>query len=163
MTFGEYRALVGLLEHLRFITQLSADATNPLYRPHQRAHESAGGPGTIIRPTELMRQTLSRWLAVIMQCAGAIVTIVFSTDAAGRLQRARVIFSASSDAAGDGRGTPGFGGYMHGHFWRVAVPLDLLALMHITAWETLAACVNTFVAGRLTGGGALLAMQVPRR
>ena len=43
ITFGEYRALVGLLEHLRFLTHLEADATAVLYRPHGRDGESRDG------------------------------------------------------------------------------------------------------------------------
>ena len=36
ITFGEYRALVGLLEHLRFVSRLRADTTNVLYNPHRK-------------------------------------------------------------------------------------------------------------------------------
>ena len=79
-----------------------------------------------------MRGALETWLNVITDSAGAAVTIVFTEGAEARMQRATVIFAASSDAAGDGRGTPGIGGYLHGHFWRVALPPAILALMHIT-------------------------------
>ena len=36
----------------------------------------------------------------------------------------------------------------------------ILALMHITGWETLAACVNVLVAARLAGKRAMLLLQV---
>ena len=160
ITFGEYRALVGLLEHMRFIAQLQADATNVLYRPHGRDGESRDGPSALVKPTGLMEAALRKWLAVIAQCAGAVVTIVFHDTVSERISRAGAVYSASSDAAGDGRGTPGIGGYVHGYFWRVALPLSVLRLMHITAWETLAACVNVLVAARLAGQEALLAVQV---
>ena len=160
ITFGEYRALVGLLEHLRFVARLQADVTNVLYRPHSREGESQGGPSTTVQPTGLMVSALHRWLTIIMQCAGAALTIVFSTSATERLGRADTIISSSSDAAGDGRGTPGMGGYTHGYFWRVNIPPVLLSLLHITAWETLAACVNILVAARLAGPDVVLAMQV---
>ena len=158
--FGEYRALVGLLEHLRFITHLTADLTNVLYQPHGRGGESRDGPSAIVKPTGLMRKALQSWLSVVDTTAGAVVTIVFHADAHERLSQAAVIYAASSDAAGDGKGTPGFGGYMHGFYWRVAVPAATLSALHITAWETLAACVNILVAGRLTGEETLLALQV---
>ena len=160
ITFGEYRALVGLLEHLRFVARLQADVTNVLYRPHSREGESRGGPSTTVQPTGLMVSALHRWLAIIMQCAGAALTIVFTTSATERLGLADTIISSSSDAAGDGRGTPGMGGYTHGYFWRVNIPPVLLSLLHITAWETLAACVNILVAARLAGPDVVLAMQV---
>ena len=160
ITFGEYRALVGLLEHLRFVAQLQADATNVLYRPHGREGESQGGPSTTIQPTGLMVSALRRWLVIIMECAGAVMTMVFTADAEERLRTAPTIISSSSDAAGDGRGTPGMGGYTHGHFWRVRVRPTILPLLHITAWETLAACVNILIAARLAGPTTVLAMQV---
>ena len=40
ITFGEYRVLVGLLEHLRVVAQLQAHTTNSLYRPHGRHGET---------------------------------------------------------------------------------------------------------------------------
>jgi hypothetical protein len=57
----------------------------------------------------------------------------------------------TADAAGDGEGEPGFGGFLHGFYWRVALTAKMLTLMHITAWETLANTVNVFVADRLAG------------
>lgn len=63
----------------------------------------------------------------------------------------RSVFSATSDAAGDGEGTPGISGYMHGHYWRVPLPNDLLSLLHITAWEAVAVAVTILVAAGLAG------------
>ena len=159
-TFGEYRALVGLLEHLRFVAQLQADATNSLYRPHKRDGESKDGPATVVRPTALMRSSLEAWLQIIMSCAGAEMTIVFTESAEARMYRATAVVAASSDAAGDGRGKPGMGGYCHGFYWRIHLPSDILSIMHITAWETLAAAVNILVTARLAGKEATLALQV---
>ena len=85
---------------------------------------------------------MQAWLHVLAETASAVVTVIFVDGAAERLQQATEVFAASSDAAGDGRGTPGIGGYMHGFYWRVALTPALLALMHITAWETVAACVG---------------------
>ena len=159
-TFGEYRALVGLLEHLRCVARLEADATNTLYKPHGRNGESKDGPSTIVHPTAMMRETLDEWLEVIMTCAGAVVTVVFTESAESRLQRAETIVAASSDAAGDGKGQPGMGGFAHGFYWRVHLPIEVLQIMHITAWETLAACVNVLVVARIAGRDATLALQV---
>lgn len=160
ITFGEYRALVGLLEHLRFVSRLQADATNALYNPHRKGGEKEDGPSTDVGVTELMRGLLDRWLKIIMECAGAVLTIIFEDNAEEKLKNARTIFAGSSDAAGDGRGSPGIGGYLHGYYWRVALPPTILALMHITGWETLAACVNVLVAARLAGPKAMLLLRV---
>ena len=160
ITFGEYRALVGLLEHLRFVSQLAADATNVLYEPHKRESSRGEGPNATVQVNGLMHAALRRWLHVIGDSAGAVVTVVFRESAEARLLGAAVVFAASSDAAGDGRGEPGLGGYLHGYYWRVALPVAVLAAMHITGWETLAACINILVAARLAGGGVMLALQV---
>jgi hypothetical protein len=159
MTFGEYRALMGLLEHLRFIAQLAADATNALYRPHGAQGESGEGPNAQVKPDELMTQKLKAWIDIVMDCAGALVTLAFSVGAVERLRAACSIFAGSADAAGDGEGEPGFGGYLHGFIWRVKLPLRILALMHITAWETLATAVNALVADRLAGEDAALSLR----
>ena len=88
------------------------------------------------------------------------MTIVFTRNARERLMATPTIMAGSSDAAGDGRGSPGIGGYIHGFYWRVALPAAILALLHITGWETLAACVNVLVTARLAGEGVLIALQV---
>ena len=161
ITFGEYRALVGLLEHLRNIAMLQPSATSALYRPHRREwSEHAQGPSGLVEVTKLMREVLDEWIGLIAHCAGAAVTIVFTEGVDAKLSNAQVIFAASSDAAGEGRGTPGIGGYMHGYYWRVALPPMILFLMHITGWETLAACINILVAARVAGPRVLLALQV---
>lgn len=110
---------------------------NPLYRPHGRRGERSGGPSTVVRPDTLMMVKLHAWLSVIEQCAGAQFTIVFVKGACDTMRAAAQLFAATSDAAGDGRGTPGMGGYCHGFYWRVPLPAPVLELMHITAWETL--------------------------
>ena len=159
ITFGEYRALVGLLEHLRFVAQLTADTTNVLYRPHAKGGQGRDGPSTVIRPDAEMVALLDQWLAVITSCAGALCVIAFASDATPQLRTARVIFCGSADAAGDGDGTPGFGGYLHGFHWRVPLPLILVPLMHITAWETLATAVNILVAARIVSTDAFIALR----
>ena len=160
VTFGEYRALVGLLEHIRFVTSLRAETTNALYEPHRQEAKSQEGPSALVIPTDLMRTILRTWTSTLMSCASAIVTVVFSESATERIEGANTIVAGSSDAAGDGRGTTGFGGYVHGCYWRVVLSSELLSLMHITAWETLAACVNILVVARLAGSKAVLALQV---
>ena len=159
ITFGEYRSLVGLLEHLRFITRLPGDSTNALYHPHRRGGESQDGPNAVVVPNALMLKRLHQWLDIIMHCAGAAVTIVFVDNATEKLRDALSVVATSSDAAGDGRGEPGIGGYTHGFYWRVGLQPAGLACLHITAWETLAAIVNLMVAARLAGPRTLLAAQ----
>lgn len=151
ITLGEYRALMGLLEHLRFVAQLSAETTNALYRPHGATGESQDGPGARVHPSDIMIEKLQSWLDVVMTCAGALTTIVFAWNVGELIKAARVIIMTTSDAAGNGRGTPGIGGYAHGLFWRVPLCSSLLRLAHITSWETLACAINTLFADRVGG------------
>ncbi|KAL3920981.1 MAG: hypothetical protein SGPRY_005059 [Prymnesium sp.] len=157
VTFGEYRSLVGLLELLRFIAQLPGDLNDAFYSTHGKEGESRDGPGATVHHTRLMREKLQTWLQVVLECAGALSTITFVTDAAHIMRAAHEIFLATSDATADGEGHPGIGGYIHGLYWRLALTPTLLPLMHITAWETMAAARAKMVARRHVGDQALLA------
>ena len=57
ITYGEYRALVGLLEHLRFLTQLQAEVTNVLYRPHRLEAQRGDGPSACVVCTRRLRRS----------------------------------------------------------------------------------------------------------
>ena len=160
ITYGEYRALVGLLEHLRYVTCGTADATSALYHPHRNGGGVHEGPETRVEVIGTMRQALAIWLQVMATDVSAVVTHVFVDSVAVRMERATLIIAASSDAAGDGRGTPGIGGYVHGFYWRVGLAANILALLHITAWETIGACIGILVAARLVGDTGLIAMHV---
>ena len=48
------------------------------------------------------------------------------------------------------------GGYLHGWYWRVNLDDQIVKLMHITAWETLASVINNLVAERLTSVDTIL-------
>lgn len=159
MTFEDYRALVGLLEHLRFVAQLGPDATNALYRPHGKTGEGRNGPAAVIHPDDLMRDKLNNWISIIMTCAGALCTAALCTDDVAQLRASHKVLWASSDAAGDGQGTPGIGGYIHGYYWRLPLPALLLSLLHITAWELLGAAVTVLVAARIAGEDVTLIMR----
>lgn len=113
----------------------------------------------MVRPDALMMVKLHAWLSVIEQCAGAQCTIVFVRGAKDTMRAASQLFSASSDAAGEGKGTPGMGGYSHGFYWRMPLPPKVFELMHITAWETLAAVVTIFFTSRIASSGATLALR----
>ena len=74
-------------------------------------------------------------------------------------QSAHRIMVATADAAGDGAGTPGIGGYLHGLFWRYAIPAEILGLMHITAWEVLATALNILMFAGYADEVTLLAFK----
>ena len=149
--FGDYRSLIGLLEHLRHVAHRTADTVNALYRPHGKGGAWETGPSTIVEIDSAMRAALELWDQIIMMCGGALVSIVIVTTGAERLRKAASFFAGSADAAADGKGSPGIGGYLHGFVWRVGLNPKVLALMHITGWEYLASAVNAYVADRLAG------------
>ena len=51
LTFEEYRALTGLLEHVRCIARVPRRLMAGLYHPHSADGESAEGPATVVRAT----------------------------------------------------------------------------------------------------------------
>lgn len=71
---------MGLLEHLRFVARLEADATNTLYRPHGSTGEGQQGPNALIHPDVAMREKLHMWLEVILECGGALCTLASLHD-----------------------------------------------------------------------------------
>ena len=157
LPFSEYRPLLGLLEHLRFVVQLPPKSTAALYTPYR--HGGDPEPSGKVTLDEPMTEALDMWTAMLDTCGGVVVTVVFYASAAERLRNADLIFAASADAAMEGEGTPGIGGYVHGFYWRIQLPLVILALFHITSWEFLASILTVFVASRLGGDSALIAQQ----
>lgn len=169
--FDEYRKLMGLIEHVRFVSQRSAESTVGLYRPHGSAHET--DPGEIVKPDGLMREQLTKWLEYLSEEAGTVVTIAHIDTPHEMIERATAIVAATADAAGRDyvapgranetqaqRGKPGAGGYIHGLYWRIPptgpAPEWLLLLLHITSFETLATFINAYVARRLGGPEATI-------
>jgi hypothetical protein len=102
---------------------------------------------------------IDEWLQVIMLCAGALVTLAMTLEPDELVRSAQSLLAASADAAGDGAGSPGMGGYIHGFYWRVALVPAVLSLLHITGWETLATAVNVLVAARLAGTNTILSLR----
>ena len=159
LPFREYRAMLGLLEHLRFIARLTSSANGALYAPHGAYGRAEIDTATLVVPSALMIEKLQAWLAIVMHCAGAAVTVAFMVTTEFARQMAHRIMVATADAAGDGAGTPGIGGYMHGLFWRVAIPAHHVGLMHITAWEVLATAINLLLFGGYADQDTLLAFK----
>ena len=87
ITLGEYRALVGLLEHLRLVSRREADTANALYIPDRKGGDE--GRSVIVNVTNLMHQLLERWLTIVLESAGAAVTIALEDNAEERLKKNR--------------------------------------------------------------------------
>ena len=137
--FSEYRALMGMLEHLRCINQAPSSVMYGLYAPHRSAWIRLNGPSTYVSPTPFMLQQLERWVELVSFTGGAVVTAALRGGVRGGGLRVVV----SSDAATDSQ-PAGIGGYCHGLYWYLAIRPEWLVWLHITVLELLA-----------TGGSAL--------
>lgn len=105
--FAEYRALMGLLEHLRDVARLPKRFTHGLYAPHGRDGEGQDGPNALVRPNVFMKLQFERWLHSLGHCAGCVFTDVLKRR---DLKEARTLrFVAASDAATDSQ-PAGLGG-----------------------------------------------------
>lgn len=139
LDFGEYRSLVGLLEHLRAVSCVASSHMYGLYEPHiQEAREQAG-PSMPVVPTYLMRQQLTRWLTTLARVGGA--SVLAAIQPARLRAPSEPVFVSSADAATDGE-HPGMGGFLHGQWWHIAVDERARTLLHITALELLATGIN---------------------
>ena len=73
MEFHVYRALCGLLEHLRAVNLRGRNIMHGLYRPHGPGGASQEGPSGVVRCDQLMRSQLERWLRILTDSCGVSV------------------------------------------------------------------------------------------
>ena len=141
MMFGDYRSLVGLLEHLRSVRGDKSNVMYGLYEPFIGEHED--GPARLVTATPLMTAQLNRWLHSVMRVGGAPVTICVHPVSLAK-RAGDPTFALSADAATD-CAHPGLGGFCHGMWWYLEATPLMLRTLHITALELLATGVNAIV------------------
>ena len=157
LQFGEYRSLIGLLEHLRCITRLPRRAMHGLYAPHGADGESRDGPNAIVRASLLMVLQMQQWLDVLGRCSGCSVAAALRrADLSTGLLR---YFVASSDAATDSE-PPGLGGFMHGFWWRIELTHMYVVWLHITVLELLASGFSAIIFAPLVPPANRLLLQM---
>jgi hypothetical protein len=149
MEFGDYRALTGLLEHIRCVNCAPRSVMHGLYHPHGPEGASRFGPNGIVKPTAFMTLQLQRWLDTLQATAGT--PVLAALDKAHLPTRQRPVYTASADAATDSR-VPGLGGYCHGLYWYVPIHMAWLDWLHITVLELLATGINAIVFANYLGG-----------
>jgi hypothetical protein len=115
LEFHAYRALCGLLEHLRAVNLRGRNIMHGLYRPHGPAGASREGPSGIVRCDTLMRGQLKRWQYILTDSCGVSVKRALLREDLETLPS--VSLELFSDACYADVTVPGVGGYLHGLYW----------------------------------------------
>ena len=155
-SFDEYRSVIGLLEHIRHALFMPKRIMHGLYAPHGPHGEGRLGPCTTVRPNLFMAKQLLHWLSILSSMAGAFFTGALRR-AAVHAQLPGITFYASSDAATDSS-PPGMGGYMHGHYWYLALTSEMVRWLHISVLELVATGFSTIVFGSMLPPAARLGL-----
>ena len=144
LPFQDYRALIGMLEHLRYVYHTRSSCMYGLYAPHGSRRVLQGGPNTSIRPTPFQCEQLQRHREQLVISGGAPMTAAIRRQAEPIGLGLAVIFTVTADAATDSK-PPGLGGFCHGLWWHVEIPTEWLLYLHITVLELCATCVGAIV------------------
>ena len=144
--FGEYRSLMGLLEHVRCVTRFPKAYLHGLYAPHGADGEGSNGPNTLVHPNVMMSSQFSRLLDLLAAACGCVVANVLKRFeiTVGQV----TTFLTASDAATDSH-PPGMGGFCHGFYWQFEVATEHLQWLHITVLELLACAFNVIITAKL--------------
>ena len=137
LPFQDYRSLIGLLEHLRCVYAAAASIMYGLYQPHGSLRVQHEGPAALIRPNGFQVEQLQRHRAALINTGGAPVTVVLRKGDGAAPPHLAVKYIVSADAATDSK-PPGLGGFCHGLYWYIPLPLEWLLYLHITVLELLA-------------------------
>jgi hypothetical protein len=141
--FHVYRALCGLLEHLRAVNLRGRNIMHGLYRPHGPAGASSEGPSGIVRCDSLMRSQLGRWQRLLTDSCGVSVKRALLRENLEVLPS--VSFELFSDACYADVTTPGVGGYLHGLYWYFPIPAVDIPHLSIPILEFLGAAFNVLM------------------
>jgi integrase len=143
LEFHAYRALCGLLEHLRSVNLRGRNIMHGLYRPHGPDGASREGPSGIVRCDALMRGQLKRWQYILTDSCGVSVKRALLRENLETLPS--VSLELFSDACYADVATPGVGGYLHGLYWYFPVPAPDVPYLSIPILEFLGAAFNVLM------------------
>ena len=135
---GEYRSLLGLLEHLLILHCGRRDIMYGLYWPmqwHSRGPTDALG-GAV---EGLIAKQALRWQRLLLTTPGC--NFFHSLPNAPQVGPSGCTYHLYSDAALEGTEYPALGGYFHGYHWDLPLTPELRRL-HITHLEMLGVVVN---------------------
>ena len=136
---GEYRSLLGLLEHLLILHCGRRDIMYGLYWPmqwHSRGPTDALGATAV---EGLIAKQGLRWQRLLLTTPGC--NFFHSLPNAPQVAPTGCTYHLYSDAALEGTDYPALGGYFHGFHWDLPLTPELRRL-HITHLEMLGVVVN---------------------
>ena len=142
-TFGDYRSLIGLLEHFRCVNLRSRNVMHGLYEPHGPDGASREGPGGLVICSELMVKQLQRWLLLVLQSAGVGVKRAVLRSHLEPLPALHLI--TDCDACHGDEPTSGLAGCCHGFWWYFPVPDEHYHLVYTAFLEFLAFVFNIVI------------------
>lgn len=148
--FSVYRALCGLLEHLRAVNLQGRNVMHGLYRPHGPEGASSLGPAGMVHCDLLMTKQLQRWRTLLASSAG--VNVILALDRFELEERPSLRVAICGDACFGDDDPSGLGGYCEGHYWYLRVPPADLPVLSIPILEFLAAAFNVLVFTGLCDG-----------
>ena len=138
--FHVYRALCGLLEHLRAVALLGRNVMHGLYSPHAPCSVTRVGPQELVVCDTLMIKQLQRWQGLLARAAGVNVKRVLLRS---ELETPpSLIVVACADACFGDEDPSGMGGFCHGHFWYWRVPPSDYEFLSIPILEFMATAFN---------------------
>ena len=141
--FHRYRALCGLLEHLRAVNLRGKNVMHGLYRPHEEQGAGRFGPAGLVRCSDLMRKQLLRWHRLLRESAAVSVLAAVKRDEVRPPPDLHILLCA--DACLGDEDPAGIGGFCHGLYWNFEIPTQHLGLVTIPALELLATATNFLV------------------
>ena len=148
--FHTYRALCGLLEHLRAVMLLGRNVMHGLYTPHGPRGVCKFGPMAMVPCDTMMRKQLQRWRRTLARAAGTSVRDAVAPQLTRPAPRLHVLVFA--DACLGDEDPAGIGGFCHGMWWHFPVPCEHYHLVTTPLLEFLATCANFVVIGPLLCG-----------
>jgi len=163
--FRDYRSLCGLLEHIRFAVHQRRVRMYGLYSPFRalRRGASAPDPEQPVRITAEMTTRAAEWSKELVLRPGAwcsgILRQRFEASPSSPEDLGRCLFGYS-DAALEGAATPCFGGWFHGSFFSVPIPVAFLVFA-IPILEFLAAICAALAFRPLIGGARAVLVTDP--
>ena len=137
LTYGDYRSLLGLLEHFVLLNQARR---NVMYGLYAGLSDSAD-PADYVLPSRLIVKQATRWMELLLSRCGCNFFDVLPN--APSPQTVEFSYHVYSDAALQGAPIPSLGGYFHGVWW--TLPLELRYQRIPIAHLEFAAGIITFV------------------
>jgi site-specific DNA-cytosine methylase len=137
LNLGEYRKLLGLLEHFIVLAASDRSCMHGVYQPLSLGQADTGDTFTI---TNWIVRKMNDWRHRLLQTPGCPNYYALPTFKLYKQVFSR-FFYLYSDAALQGADIPALGGYWHGNFWSLPLTAAWL-LLPIPHLEFLALCFN---------------------